>query len=169
MPAGIVIFKGLAGSNVEGTSAIPAVFAAVLKSIEYVVGDPVVAEYAIEAIVVPRHMVAEPLESVIPGVVFTTTFALAVAVHPFPSVTVTVYVPPIAKVALALEGFWLVDVNPDGPLQEYITPPDEDKESVSPVQTVDPDAVGLGKGFIVTLLLLLTTQLDPSVVTTETL
>ena len=71
-----------------------------------------------DAEVVPRHIVAVPVVSETDGVVFTTTVAVAVPVQPLASVTVTVYVPLIAKVAFALVGFWLVEVNPDGPLQE---------------------------------------------------
>jgi high-affinity K+ transport system ATPase subunit B len=58
----------------------------------------------------------------IPGVAFTAAnVVLSTLVHPF-TVTLIVYVPVAAVVAPAILGFCSVDVNPFGPLQEYIAP-----------------------------------------------
>ena len=47
----------------------------------------------------------------------TVTLVDAVAIHPFASVTVTVYEPEAAVVALAIDGFCRLEVNPFGPVQ----------------------------------------------------
>ena len=51
------------------------------------------------------------------------TVATAVFTQLFPSVTVTVYWPLIAVVALLTFGFWLDELKPPGPDQLYVTPP----------------------------------------------
>ena len=66
--------------------------------------------------VVPTHR-GELLPAVGVGKAFTTTVADAVAVHPFASVTLTVYVPASAAVTLLIVGFCTADVNPFGPVQ----------------------------------------------------
>jgi hypothetical protein len=45
------------------------------------------------------------------------TFVVAVELHPFPSVTVTVYIPEAAVVTLVIEGADDDEVNPLGPVQ----------------------------------------------------
>ena len=56
------------------------------------------------------------------GVAFTITATVPAAlVHPA-TVTVSEYVPAIAAVALARVGFCNDDVNPPGPVQEYVAP-----------------------------------------------
>lgn len=80
-------------------------------------------------IVPPEQPVAEsvtvPVPHLLPsimvgeaGIVFTTTFAVAVAVQPALLITVTVYTPAIAVIAVVLVGFCKVDVNELGPLHE---------------------------------------------------
>jgi hypothetical protein len=56
--------------------------------------------------------------TVIVGSGFTVTFVVADAVQPAAEVTTTVYVPAAAAVTLLIDGFWLVLVNPFGPLHE---------------------------------------------------
>ena len=48
----------------------------------------------------------------------TTTETVVLAVQPFASVTVTVYVPKAAVVTLEIVGFCTADVNPLGPDHE---------------------------------------------------
>ena len=60
-------------------------------------------------------MVAEFTVTV--GVGFTVTEVVAVAVQP-PTLTVTVYTPPIATVAPGLVGFCTAEEYPPGPLHE---------------------------------------------------
>jgi len=49
-------------------------------------------------------------------------------------------------VALALVGFCNVDVNPPGPLQLYVDPPDEFNEIVEPTQNGLPGEVAVATG-----------------------
>jgi hypothetical protein len=56
------------------------------------------------------------------GVALTTTFVVPAAeVQPL-TVIVTEYVPASAVVAFARVGFWSKDVNPFGPVHEYVAP-----------------------------------------------
>ena len=55
---------------------------------------------------------------------FTVTVVEAVPEHPFKSVAVTLYVPLIAAVELAIVGFCAVLEYVFGPLHEYVFPPD---------------------------------------------
>lgn len=55
------------------------------------------------------------------GVVFTTTVTVAGALAQ-PLLAVTVYVPAAAAVTFVMFGFCSVDVNPFGPVQEYVAP-----------------------------------------------
>ena len=51
-----------------------------------------------------------------------TTFTVAGdELQPF-SNAVTAYIPLIAVVVLVLSGFWIVVLNPEGPVQTYVTP-----------------------------------------------
>ena len=57
----------------------------------------------------------------------------------------TVYVPPANVVTLLILGFCSVEVNPFGPLHEYVPPPLDVRFSEVPEQTgllLDADAVG---------------------------
>ena len=72
---------------------------------------------------VPAHT-GPLLLAVAAGNAFTVTVVVAVLVHPLASVTVRVYVPAIAAVALAdTEGLRNADVNPFGPVHEYVVMP----------------------------------------------
>ena len=67
-------------------------------------------------------LILAPTQTVAPvalavGNGFTVTAAVAVAVQPLPFVTVTLYIPPFAKTALAMLGFWVVELNDAGPVQ----------------------------------------------------
>ena len=71
------------------------------------------------------------------GVEFTTTVVVPAAlVHPA-TVTVTEYVPAIASVAPGRVGFCSAEVNPPGPVHEYVAPATAGvlKLIVLPVQT----------------------------------
>ena len=54
--------------------------------------------------------------------VFTTTDVVPIALTQPLTVTVTLYVPDIARVADGRVGFCNADVNPHGPVQEYVAP-----------------------------------------------
>jgi hypothetical protein len=86
---------------------------------------------------------------------FTTTVVVAVLWHPFEFVTVSVYIPDIATVALAdTVGLWVVAVNPFGPVHEYDVIPAGPPVSVSNVPThTGPllDAVAAGRAFTITV------------------
>jgi hypothetical protein len=56
------------------------------------------------------------------GIGYITTVVVAAGlVHPF-TVTVTLYVPASDKLTFETEGFCNADVNPFGPVQEYVAP-----------------------------------------------
>ena len=83
------------------------------------------------------------------GTWFTITTTEVFTVHPLPFLTVTMYVPALAKVALAIDGFCSVEVNA-GPLHENVPLPSDFKLIVSVSQTVAPVADTVGKAFTVT-------------------
>ena len=56
-------------------------------------------------VAVPEHIVCDDGVAVATGVGLITTVVVADALHPFRSVTVTVYVPAAANVTLDIEGF----------------------------------------------------------------
>jgi hypothetical protein len=51
------------------------------------------------------------------GKVLTVTVVEAVEIHPFAPVTVTLYVPLAAVVAVGIDGFCKEELNPFGPVQ----------------------------------------------------
>ena len=57
---------------------------------------------------------------------------LPVPEQPAASETVTVYVP---EIGVDNTGFWVVEVNPFGPLHVKLVPPCADRETLTPVQT----------------------------------
>ena len=79
------------------------------------------------------------------GTAFTVTVAVAGADgQPF-TVAMTVYVPDAAVVADGIDGFCCVDMNPSGPLHEYVAPvmADAVRFTVAPAQYAPPlPAVG---------------------------
>jgi len=104
------------------------------------------------------------------GRLFTVAFVVAVTVHPDALVTVTVYVPVAAVVALLMLVFCEVDVNPFGPVQEKVIPPDvvDVRFNVLPAQIgplFDADAVGA----VATVNVALLEVTDPHVPVTITL
>jgi hypothetical protein len=118
--------------------------------------------------VFPAHT-GELLDAVgVAGVVFTTTAVVPVPlVHPL-VVTVTLYVPAIATVALVMVGFWAEDVNELGPVQEYVAPAivGVERLMVFPVQTgVLLDAVGVTGVEFTTMVVVPTALVHPLVVT----
>ena len=64
--------------------------------------------------VAPTQTVAPVAAAV--GFGFTVTAAVAVEVHPLPFVTVTLYVPPFAIMAEAIDGFCNAELNEAGPV-----------------------------------------------------
>ena len=52
---------------------------------------------------------------------FIVTFTLLTAEQPANEI-VTSYAPDAAAVAALIDGFWTVEVNPRGPVQEYVAP-----------------------------------------------
>ena len=82
---------------------------------------PATAE-VVRLILLPVH-IGELLETVgVAGVAFTTTATVPTAeVHPF-VVTVTLYVPDIAVVALVITGFCTDEEKLFGPVHEYVAP-----------------------------------------------
>ena len=102
------------------------------------------------------------------GVALTTTAVVPKAeVHPF-VVTVTLYVPAIANVALGRVGFCTTDANAAGPVHEYVAPATAGVERliVLPVQTgVLLDAVGVAGVALITTAVVPTAEVHPFVVT----
>jgi len=102
------------------------------------------------------------------GVALITTAVVPKAdVHPF-TVTVTLYVPAIATVALVRDGFCKADTNEAGPVQEYVAPATAGVErlSVLPEQTgVLLDAVGAAGVALTTTAVVPTAEIHPFVVT----
>src|SRR6218665_139653 len=96
--------------------------------------------------VLPVHT-GELLDAVgVAGVEFTTTAVVPTALVQPLVVTVTLYVPAIAVVALVMLGFCTDDVNEFGPVHAYVAPDTAavDRLMVFPVQTgVLLDAVGV--------------------------
>lgn len=79
------------------------------------------------------------------GMAFTVAVVEPAAlVHPL-TVIVTEYVPVLAVVAAAIEGFCAVDVNPPGPVHAYVAPVTAGVErfNVEPAQ-IGPLLVGAG-------------------------
>jgi hypothetical protein len=75
----------------------------------------------------------------VPGVGLTATVVEPAAlVHPL-TVSVTLYVPAAANVTLAIVGFCNAEVNPFGPVHEYVAPLTAGVERLS----VDPTHNGL--------------------------
>ena len=69
------------------------------------------------------------------GPALTTTLVVATDTQPFAPVTVTLYLPPIADVALATSGFCCVLVKPFGPLHASPLPHLALKFMLDPVHT----------------------------------
>ena len=55
---------------------------------------------------------------------FTFTITPVVDEHIFVLVTVTIYVPPLRRVELGINGFWILLLKLFGPDQEYEFPPE---------------------------------------------
>ena len=55
------------------------------------------------------------------GFAMTTTSVVTVPLHP-PPLTLSVYIPPFATVAIGIVGFCALEVKPFGPVQAYIDP-----------------------------------------------
>ena len=70
-----------------------------------------------------QNVVADPAEMLgVDGIALTTADVVAaVLVHPF-TVTVTLYVPVAATVALEIEGFCADDAKLSGPVHAYVAP-----------------------------------------------
>jgi len=73
-------------------------------------------------IVEPVHTGELLLATGVAGIGFTTTVPVPAALVQPPTVTVTLYVPPMATVADGRVGVLVVLVNDDGPLQAYVAP-----------------------------------------------
>jgi hypothetical protein len=102
------------------------------------------------------------------GIVLTTTFVEPAAdVQPL-TVTVTEYVPASAVVAFVLVGFCDDDVNPFGPVHEYVAPLTVGVESeiVAPEQYGPPfDAVGVAGIVFTTTFVVPAADVQPFTVT----
>ena len=72
------------------------------------------------------------------GIAFTVAVVLPAALEHPATDTVTEYTPDRAVVAFAIDGFCAVDVNPPGPVQEYVAPTTVAVLSVK----VDPAQIG---------------------------
>ena len=110
-----------------------------------------------------------PFEAVgVAGVAFTTTFVVPAAeVQPF-TVIVTEYVPASAVVAPERVGFCADDVNPFGPVHEYVAPETVGVESeiVAPSQYRPPfDAVGVAGAALTTTFVVPAAEVQPLTVT----
>jgi hypothetical protein len=109
----------------------------------------------VESEIVAPAQYGPPFDAVgVAGSALTTTLVEPAAeVQPF-TVTVIEYVPASAVVAFVLVGFWIADVNPFGPVHEYVAPltTGVDSEIVAPAQYGPPfDAVGIaGTGLTTT-------------------
>ena len=102
---------------------------------------------------------------------FTTTLVVPAAeVHPL-TVIVTEYVPASASVAPERVGFCSEEVNPFGPVHEYVAPPTSGVESwmVAPSQYGPPlDAVGVAGIGLTTTLVVPAAEVQPfTVIVTE--
>jgi len=110
----------------------------------------------VESWIVAPAQYGPPFDAVgVAGIGLTTTFVVPAAeVQPL-TVIVTEYVPASAVVAFVRVGFWSVEVNPFGPVHEYVAPPTVGVESwiVAPAQYGPPfEAVGVaGVAFTTTL------------------
>ena len=100
----------------------------------------------------PEHVGLGPASAYAVGNALTVTSTLAVAVQPLELVTVTLYVPAIATVALVLTGFWRVLVQPPGPDHEYDVPPDELKLILCPAHKVEGVAAAVATGSPLTVM-----------------
>src|SRR5213082_1622810 len=78
---------------------------------------------AVDSAIVAPSQYGPPLVAVgVAGIAFTTTFVVPAAEgQPF-TVIVTEYVPASAVVAFARVGFCTTEMNPFGPVQEYVAP-----------------------------------------------
>ena len=90
------------------------------------------------------------------GIGFTVTLVVVVAlVQPF-TVTEALYIPAFKIVAFEIEGFCNEDVNPFGPVQEYIAPAivEAFNKTVFPVHTGElfVNEGGDGIGFTITVM-----------------
>jgi formaldehyde-activating enzyme involved in methanogenesis len=115
------------------------------------------------------EQIGELLDAVgVAGVVFTTTAVVPTPeVHPF-AVTVTLYVPAIATVALMRDGFCTEETNDEGPVHEYVAPATAgvDRLIVLPVHTgVFDNAVGVAGVAFTTTAVVPAADVHPLVVT----
>jgi hypothetical protein len=100
-----------------------------------IVHGPVPVNAADKTVDPPLQIVALPLSTAV-GRGFTVTVVVPAAEVQLLAMTVTLYVPPIATVALAIVGFCCVEVKPTGPVQAYVAPAAAgvDKLIVEPAQ-----------------------------------
>ena len=105
----------------------------------------------------PTHTVAPPAVAV--GKALTVTVVLATAVQLLAFVTVTVYTPPFALVALFIFNGLADDVPPPlGNVQLYALPPEAVKVVLSPAQMVFvPLMAAVGKALILTVVVVVAT------------
>jgi hypothetical protein len=123
----------------------------------------------VERLIVFPVQTGELLDAVgVAGVEFTTTAVVPVAdVQPF-VVTVTLYVPPIAVVALVMDGFCTDEAKLFGPVQLYVAPATAGVERliVFPEHTgVLLDAVGVAGVEFTTTAVVPTPDVHPLAVT----
>jgi hypothetical protein len=95
------------------------------------------------------------------------TLVVVVALHPAAFVTMTVYVPDAAVLALLIEGVTDDDVNPFGPVQLYVLPPVAVRFKVAPAHCgVLLLADGIGNALMVTLVVVVAEHPFPFVTMT---
>jgi hypothetical protein len=102
------------------------------------------------------------------GVAFTTTAVVPTAEVQPVVVTVTLYVPAIATVALVMDGFCTEEAKEFGPVHEYVAPATAgvDKLMVLPVQTgVLLDAAGVAGVVLIITTVVPIAEVQPFVVT----
>src|SRR6056297_1704965 len=101
----------------------------------------------------PPSQIGELLPAVAVGVAFTVTSVVEVAVHPFTSVMVTLYVPLSVGVAAVTVGFCRAEVNVPGPSQlQLVASPAVSVRLMSPPSQIGEllPAVAVGVAFTVT-------------------
>lgn len=98
---------------------------------------------SVKVVVVPAHIVAVPFTVPAFGAEVTVTLVVAVALHPFDPVTVTLYVPAIELHIPVRVGFCEADVKPEGPCQENVEelplPPPEHPPPEHPPPPLPPE------------------------------
>ena len=131
---------------------------------EYVAPETV----GVESEIVAPAQYGPPFDAVgVDGIAFTTTLVVPAAeVQPF-TVTVTLYVPASAIVALPRVGFCSAEVKPFGPVHEYVAPETVGVESeiVAPSQYGPPlDALGVAGIGLTTTVVVPAAEVQPETV-----